>query len=839
MGKYKVVKLASSREHCLTSMNIPKPRRTRPIGRTKEGERFYAGCVSQIFGLAKAETPTPTPSGLWERSADLEGSLNSAKWLRIKRPARQLLDGNPRLKGRRTFQNQARISLSSHRDWVEFDRSISGSAVAKISLGNIKDGSDDTCFVGWLDPDMAISLGKAICKGIVYGYLKIAETSVSMSLSGSDVVKLAEIFVRVPSFALAYGAFAKLYEDEGYLANHKAAVLSKLLELCSIIYNFEKSASNLLNRSELEGSRFMKAILTCFVCKSYLYHPIVLFCGHTFCRKCISAPFMCHCCSLINPPGEISECLLITKVIEILFPDAAAVFHRLDEATTLVERGEYAKASAIHNELIITNPTSHLCLQAKAECCLLMSDLDGALKYTDTGLSLHPYWPKFFCLKARTLNQLERRREALEYFFKCFTIYPKAECLRTSINHILEEVISPSDIVKWKRIVELCVSSKEPISEVLANLTDDLRSSINLEPWMHFPSTRNPESLDQNPFYSSSESAVATMADDRPPQDLLDGLHDDFQCALCLRLFFHPYSLPCGHTFCRECIEKSLDYRPECPLCKANLSHYVSSSGRGISSVIWKLVKYLFPEEVAERQNAYELENLALSKVGMDPDVEMPIMTCCLAFPGMPCPLHVHEPRYRTMVRRALDSGSRRFGIFMTNPNSARPAEVGTVLQIKSCEPLPDGRLLIDTRGCARVRMLNARVVDGCTVIMYEFLRDSPVPDENKEAFAKMCSNVHSMAAEWLAQLPCRTRASLVPFFGGLPSIDSPAPEGPDNGPRAWVWWLVAVLPLNDICRYKLLSCCQPEFRMEKLKCILTCLAAEPSRSSSPRHLMC
>lgn len=37
------------------------------------------------------------------------------------------------------------------------------------------------------------------------------------------------------------------------------------------------------------------------------------------------------------------------------------------------------------------------------------------------------------------------------------------------------------------------------------------------------------------------------------------------------RMFFEPVTTPCGHTFCRECLERCLDHRPNCPLCKQSL----------------------------------------------------------------------------------------------------------------------------------------------------------------------------------------------------------------------------------------------------------------------------
>lgn len=37
------------------------------------------------------------------------------------------------------------------------------------------------------------------------------------------------------------------------------------------------------------------------------------------------------------------------------------------------------------------------------------------------------------------------------------------------------------------------------------------------------------------------------------------------------RLFFEPVTTPCGHTFCKNCMERSLDHNLRCPLCKQPL----------------------------------------------------------------------------------------------------------------------------------------------------------------------------------------------------------------------------------------------------------------------------
>lgn len=47
---------------------------------------------------------------------------------------------------------------------------------------------------------------------------------------------------------------------------------------------------------------------------------------------------------------------------------------------------------------------------------------------------------------------------------------------------------------------------------------------------------------------------------------------DSEHVSLCLhRLFYEPVTTPCGHTFCKNCLERCLDHTPHCPLCKESL----------------------------------------------------------------------------------------------------------------------------------------------------------------------------------------------------------------------------------------------------------------------------
>lgn len=41
----------------------------------------------------------------------------------------------------------------------------------------------------------------------------------------------------------------------------------------------------------------------------------------------------------------------------------------------------------------------------------------------------------------------------------------------------------------------------------------------------------------------------------------------------------------------------------------------------------------------------------------------VPIFVCTMAFPTVPCPLHIFEPCYRLMIRRCIETGTKCFGM--------------------------------------------------------------------------------------------------------------------------------------------------------------------------------
>lgn len=65
----------------------------------------------------------------------------------------------------------------------------------------------------------------------------------------------------------------------------------------------------------------------------------------------------------------------------------------------------------------------------------------------------------------------------------------------------------------------------------------------------------------------------------------------------------------------------------------------------------------------------------------------MPIFVCTMAFPTIPCPLHVFEPRYRLMIRRSMETGTKQFGMCIADDLKGF-ADHGCMLQVRTCVSL-------------------------------------------------------------------------------------------------------------------------------------------------------
>uniref|UniRef100_A0A8K9XFA6 LON peptidase N-terminal domain and ring finger 1 n=1 Tax=Oncorhynchus mykiss TaxID=8022 RepID=A0A8K9XFA6_ONCMY len=305
------------------------------------------------------------------------------------------------------------------------------------------------------------------------------------------------------------------------------------------------------------------------------------------------------------------------------------------------------------------------------------------------------------------------------------------------------------------------------------------------------------------------------------PRDLLDP--NDLECSLCIRLFYEPVTTPCGHTFCKNCLERCLDHTPQCPLCKESLKEYLAARKYTVTSVLDRVIKQYLSEEQSERQKTHLEETKELA----DLTKNVPIFVCTMAYPTVPCPLHVFEPRYRLMIRRCMETGTRQFGMCINDAQKGF-VEYGCMLIIRSVHFLPDGRSVVDTIGGKRFRVLTRGMKDGYCIADIKYLEDTRVSDDEElTQLQQLHDAVYEQARTWFQNLKNRFRNQILQHFGAMPERE-PDIQATPNGP-ACCWWLLAVLPIDPRYQLSVLSMTTLRERLVKIQHILSYLQSIPN----------
>lgn len=325
-----------------------------------------------------------------------------------------------------------------------------------------------------------------------------------------------------------------------------------------------------------------------------------------------------------------------------------------------------------------------------------------------------------------------------------------------------------------------------------------------------------------------SEVAYQTMSpsgDDYEDLDitmlahLKEATKTELDCQVCYALMLDPLTTTCGHTFCRKCVARVLDHSTMCPVCRRDLPMPPGVRSIPGNKTLTKILNSLCPDLVDARAEA-----AAQEEVPMLGERNVPLFVCTLAYPSMPTFLHIFEPRYRLMIRRAIDNGDGKFGMLMYNrrvvpQGNLGPVEFlqyGTLVHINGIQYMPDGRSLVETRGISRFRVKDWDMLDGYVVGNIERLDDISLaeeeqveatettgPDQNEH---DLTSRIDYMSTQELLKIGtdfiARMRAASAPWLheGVLASYGPP----PDD-PALFPYWFASILPIGEEEKYKLI----------------------------------
>lgn len=308
-------------------------------------------------------------------------------------------------------------------------------------------------------------------------------------------------------------------------------------------------------------------------------------------------------------------------------------------------------------------------------------------------------------------------------------------------------------------------------------------------------------------------------------KQLKEAVRNELDCQVCYGLFMDPLTSSCGHTFCQKCLVRMLDHSILCPVCRKRLSFRPGQLSEPVNGILSGVIDSLYPDEIDARREAAKNDDV-------HGDTELlPLFVCTPSFPSMPTFLHIFEPRYRLMIRRALNTG-RRFGMVAFNRIGQPQGELGvtefmeygTVLRIDRINFLSDGRSLMTAIGLTRFKVVDWGVLDGYHIARTERIDDiSLAEEESLEAREMAAAASNATPSEGndgeSSEMPLETLSTQQLLQLCLDFVQKCRAEGapwlrqhtlasygePPADPARFPYWFASVLPIEEEEKYALL----------------------------------
>ncbi|XP_053330018.1 LON peptidase N-terminal domain and RING finger protein 3 [Spea bombifrons] len=626
-------------------------------------------------------------------------------------------------------------------------------------------------------------------------------------------------------------------------------------------------------------------MLSCRECQGILYEPVTRTCGHTFCKKCLETCVATECaiCKEIECPEDPIQHhrvnVLLSNIICKRFPMEVQAESLRQKAGDLIKESRLEEALAKCNEAIELVSSNHLLYGDRSMIHTSLKSHECALQDAETACQLQAYWLTNHMRKAHALVNMGKHEEALKEYLLCVAIDTDNKTAKQEAQKLLLSFLCPGnsegDLSTIQKIVTHPIRSK---ANLLSPFTtqgacSDIQRLYTQVNWgnkkclavsedkvftacspvkkafqMEFPEVTKgavcsedsslliPSKANTLKRKHCSDEATEARDADVPcklmKRDILpaDKAYDcispsidpsDLDCPLCMRLLYEPITTICGHTYCLKCLERSLDHSPNCPLCKKDLCEYLIQRKFCKTDIIEGLIANYFPDELKDRKTVYEEEMAELSNLNKN----VPIFVCTMAFPTVPCPLHIYEPCYRLMIRRCMETGTKQFGMCIGDPVKGF-ADYGCMLEIRNVDFFLDGRSVVDSIGRRRFKVLQHSQRDGYNTADIEYIEDQKVQGEDYAELLALHDTVYDQACAWFSILKPALKSRILKHFGPMPEKESDIQATP-NGP-AWCWWMVAVLPLESKAQLPFLAMTSLKDRLTTIKRVLLLLRTRP-----------
>lgn len=606
-------------------------------------------------------------------------------------------------------------------------------------------------------------------------------------------------------------------------------------------------------------------IFHCALCNSLYVEPVTLDCGHTLCKSCIlpdtasTQVVDCKLCGRVtNHDNEIAVNVLMTDLIQKRFPREYEEEVKKLEKVRRELRGDKEKVVETLSGVLRNNPHHITALKWRSHALLKLGLYKQALEDAELACDLRPFLPSVFHQRGEVLFAMGKYEKAIQSLARALALGPNNGAgyrlkLLSYLNRFLtSDIDSPrKKVLLLKRIksfgsTECNTYRWFPKFKALSDQDDEnshsevlneLQNGRNLEETVGNPieaSLENRPSLKRSCETEDVEHSARSkcLKVSRESETSCGGFiseatvmsdKEDLECKICYDVLYHPVTTVCGHSFCRDCLLRALDYKAECPCCRRTLNCEVQRNTE-ITRVVKEIVQNLCPEEYAERKISFSVEEARWKGAGVNDNVEVPIFVCLLAFPSLRYPLHIFEPKYRLMIRQCVELGSRMFGMCANTdePNKSY-ADYGTMLHIDNINVLPDGRSIIHTTAGRRFRVVSRSTRNGYNTAKIEWMDDEcPNSSTELQDLEMLNADCYKVLKLWFSSLTPLQQTCISNAIGPIPSLDRENLSSRD-GP-SWLWWALAAVPLQDKAKLIILSMTSLAERLQSVRRFLELL---------------
>lgn len=412
-----------------------------------------------------------------------------------------------------------------------------------------------------------------------------------------------------------------------------------------------------------------KASLHCPLCSCFYVAPITLTCGHTLCKDCmlsdnvdqILANIDCTQCGSKSNIQQRSVNVLVTYLIQKWFPhEYESEVKKLEDIQRgRLQNGEQRKVVETLSGVLKNSPLNFKALKWRSQALYQMGMFGQALKDAELACMLRPFLSQAFYQRGLISVAMDNHEEAALNFGRCVALDSTTSEYYVQLLSSLTEVLRSERCVLGKEGIaehyateltserfkntenKVCNESESDNIEKNSRVLKSTNSIISSNPSSVRPDSYQGKQADrkrpsekctlsstpENTFPSKrvklsnlnaggtfimrkegdlKQEAITTTCEDSM-QESIRREKDDLTCEICYSVLFQPVTTTCGHTFCRDCLQRSLDFKPDCPYCRQPLDCVVARNYQ-VTKVITEIAEKLFPDEYAARESWFAKE---------------------------------------------------------------------------------------------------------------------------------------------------------------------------------------------------------------------------------------